>query len=148
MTVLERRQFIPRPRHEVFSFFEDARNLEAITPPFLKFKVTTPGSIEMKPGTLIDYRLSLFGVPFGWKTEIEEYVPDEHFVDRQLEGPYKVWHHTHRFEDVAGGTRMIDRVEYVVPLGPLGSIAHVLFVKRMVRAIFDYRADVIARKFS
>ena len=147
MSVLERTQFIPRPRAEVFAFFEDARNLEAITPPFLKFKVTTPGAIEMKPGTLIDYRLRIFGVPFGWRTEIAEYEPNERFVDQQLKGPYKRWHHTHTFEDVTGGTRMKDRVEYEVPLGPLGSIAHVVFVKRMVNAIFDYRAKEIARRF-
>ena len=131
----------------MFAFFEDARNLEAITPPFLRFKVTTPGSIEMKPGTLIDYRLSLFGIPFGWRTVIEDYVVGERFVDRQLEGPYRHWHHTHRFEDVAEGTRMTDRVEYELPLGPLGSIAHVLKVKRMLKAIFDYRAEEIAKRF-
>ena len=141
--ILERVQILPRPRDEVFAFFEDARNLEAITPPFLRFRVVTPGPIAMRAGALIEYRLSLFGAPFGWQTEIEVYEPTRRFVDRQLRGPYRVWRHTHEFEDVAGGTRMADHVEYELPLGPLGDIAHALFVKRTVAKIFDYRAEVI-----
>jgi len=148
MTILERHQIIPRPRAEVFAFFEDARNLEAITPGFLRFRVVTPGAIEMKPGALIDYRLSLFGIPFTWRTEIAEYVPRERFVDRQLRGPYAVWHHTHSFEDDPRGTRMTDRVHYEIPFGPLGSIAGALFVHRTVRSIFDHRAKVIAQRFA
>jgi len=141
--ILQRVQILPRPRDEVFAFFEDARNLEAITPPFLRFRVVTPGPIAMRAGALIEYRLSLFGAPFGWQTEIEIYEPTRRFVDRQLRGPYRVWRHTHEFEDVAGGTRMTDHVEYELPLGPLGDIAHALFVKRTVAKIFDYRAEVI-----
>ena len=141
--ILERVQILPRPRDEVFAFFEDARNLEAITPPFLRFRVVTPGPIAMRAGALIEYRLSLFGAPFGWQTEIEIYEPTRRFVDRQLRGPFRVWRHTHEFEDVAGGTRMTDHVEYELPLGPLGDIAHALFVKRTVAKIFDYRAEVI-----
>lgn len=145
--ILERTQFLPRPREEVFAFFEDAKNLEAITPSFLSFRVTTPSPIAMHEGTLIEYRLSLFGIPFGWKTRIDAYEPGVRFVDRQLEGPYRLWRHTHTFEDVAGGTRMTDRVEYELPLGPLGSIAHALFVKRTVAKIFDHRAEVIGQRF-
>ena len=141
--ILQRVQILPRPRDEVFAFFEDARNLEAITPTFLRFRVVTPGPIAMRAGALIEYRLSLFGAPFGWQTEIEIYEPTRRFVDRQLRGPYRVWRHTHEFEDVAGGTRMTDHVEYELPLGPLGDIAHALFVKRTVAKIFDYRAEVI-----
>ena len=145
--ILERVQILPRPRDEVFAFFEDARNLEAITPPFLRFRVVTPGPITMRAGALIEYRLSLFGLPFGWKTEIEVYEPTRRFADRQLRGPYRVWRHTHTFEDVPGGTRMTDHVEYELPLGPLGDIAHALFVKRTVARIFDYPASVIAARF-
>lgn len=152
MAILQRRQVIPRTRSEVFAFFEEARNLEAITPSFLRFSVVTPGPIEMKAGAHIDYRLSLFGVPFKWKTVIDEYVPGERFVDRQLKGPYRTWIHLHTFEDTtlpdgSPGTLMTDRVEYVPPLGPLGDIARVLFVDRTVRRIFDHRAKVIADRF-
>lgn len=148
MAIFTRTQTIPRPRAEVFHFFEEARNLEAITPPFLKFRVVTPEPIAMGVGTLIDYRLSLFGVPFKWKTRIDEYVPNERFVDRQLQGPYKKWVHLHTFEDAPNGsTLMTDRVEYEVPLGPLGAIARRLFVDRTVRRIFAHRTKVIAERF-
>src|SRR5689334_16770332 len=106
--VLERAQRVPRPRDEVFAFFEDARNLEAITPAFLRFRVTTPGPIAMAPGARIEYRLSLFGVPFRWRTEIVEYEPGVRFVDVQRAGPYRLWRHLHAFEDAPGGTLVRD----------------------------------------
>lgn len=145
--LLERAQHIPRPRREVFAFFADARNLERITPPTLRFLILTPGPIPMRGGTSIDYRLSLFGVPFGWRTLIEAFEPESRFVDTQLRGPYRRWRHTHLFEDAPGGTLMRDRVEYELPLGPLGDLAHALAVRRQLRAIFDHRRDVIARLF-
>ena len=146
--VLERVTVLPRPRSEVFAFFADAANLERITPPFLRFRITTRLPIAVATGTLIDYRLSLFGIPFHWRTLIETFEPEERFVDRQLKGPYSLWRHTHTFEEVEGGTRMTDHVEYAVPLGPLGSIARAIFVTRMVEKIFDYRARVIAERFA
>jgi ligand-binding SRPBCC domain-containing protein len=145
--LLTRTQTLPRPRAEVFDFFADAHNLEAITPDFLRFRVLTPGPIAMREGTLIDYRLSLFGVPFGWRTRIEAWEPGVRFVDAQLRGPYRRWHHTHVFEDAPGGTLMTDRVEYELPLGPLGGLAHALVVRRQLDAIFAHRRRVIAARF-
>jgi ligand-binding SRPBCC domain-containing protein len=145
---LERETIVPRPRTEVFAFFSDAANLERITPPFLRFRITTPQPLDIREGTLIDYRLSLFGIPFGWRTLIEEYEPEERFVDRQLKGPYRLWRHTHEFSDVPGGTRMVDRVEYAIPLGPLGGLARALFVRRMLDRIFDFRAKTINEHFA
>lgn len=141
--VLERIQLVPRPRAEVFAFFADAHNLERITPGFLRFRIVTPDPIAMHAGTRIDYRLSLFGVPFGWRTLIEVYEPGRRFVDVQLAGPYRRWRHLHAFEDAPGGTRMLDRVEYELPLGPLGDLAHALVVRRQLRTIFDHRRRVI-----
>ncbi|HSO35433.1 MAG TPA: SRPBCC family protein [Labilithrix sp.] len=145
--LLVRETVIPRPRREVFAFFSDAGNLERITPRFLHFRIATPQPLEIETGTLIDYRLSLFGIPFRWRTLIEVFEPEQRFVDRQLKGPYSLWRHTHEFEDVPGGTRMTDRVEYAIPLGPLGALARVLFVKRMVEGIFDFRAETITEHF-
>ncbi|MGC3997777.1 MAG: SRPBCC family protein [Anaeromyxobacter sp.] len=142
--VLERSQLVPRPRAEVFAFFADAHNLEAITPGFLRFRVTTPGPIPMAEGTLIEYRLALFGLPFGWRTRIDAWEPGRLFVDRQLRGPYRRWRHTHAFADAPGGTRVEDRVEYQLPLGPLGDLAHALLVRRTLAAIFDHRAARIS----
>lgn len=108
---LTRDQFILRPIEEVFAFFSDARNLEAITPPWLCFKVTTPGPIEMRPGALIEYEIRWRIVRLNWATEIRVWSPPHEFVDVQIKGPYRRWEHTHRFAAVEGGTRITDRVE-------------------------------------
>lgn len=147
MYVLERSQFVPRPRGDVFPFFADAANLERLTPPFLGFTILTPQPIEMRPGARIDYRIRLNGIPMTWQTEIIELVPGERFVDVQLRGPYKLWRHTHTFADTLGGTELGDRVEYELPLGPLGRLAHRVFVQRQLKTIFDYRAQVMRDLF-
>ena len=90
--VLERSQRLPGSPDEVFGFFADAHNLEAITPPFLGFRVVTPRPIAMQKGTLIEYRLRLHGLPLRWLTRIDEWEPGARFVDRQQKGPYRLWH--------------------------------------------------------
>jgi ligand-binding SRPBCC domain-containing protein len=143
--VLEREQFIPRPLGEVFAFFADAGNLEAITPAFLNFRILTPRPIPIEAGSLIDYQIRLFGVPLQWRTRIEEFEPPRQFSDVQLRGPYKLWHHTHEFREVEGGTLMTDRVQYQLYLGPIGWLAHALWVRRTLVRIFDYRRQTIER---
>jgi ligand-binding SRPBCC domain-containing protein len=142
--VLEREQLIGRPRDQVFAFFADAYNLEALTPPWLRFGVQTPRPVEMRPGALIAYRMRLHGLPVRWLTRIEEWEPGRGFVDRQLKGPYRIWHHTHTFEEHPGGTRMRDVVRYALPLGPLGELARVALVDRDLRRIFDFRREAVA----
>jgi hypothetical protein len=144
---LERSQFVPRPRSEVFPFFADAGNLEAITPPFVGFRILTPQPIEMRPGAIIDYRIRLFGVPVRWRTEIESFDPPHGFVDVQRRGPYRLWRHTHRFVEQPGGTLLLDEIDYQLPAGPLGPLAHALFVRRSLDQIFTFRQTVIERIF-
>jgi ligand-binding SRPBCC domain-containing protein len=145
--VLTREQRLPRPPGEVFAFFADALNLEAITPPWLGFRVTTPAPIEMAYGALIEYQLKLHGVPIRWRTTIAVWDPPHRFVDVQLSGPYRMWHHTHDFEPAPdGGTLMRDTVRYALPLGPLGAAAHRLFVRRDLAAIFDHRGTAVLHK--
>lgn len=146
--VLEREQRVSRPLEEVFAFFSDAFNLERITPPELRFRILTKPPIVVRAGTLIDYRLRLYGVPFHWKTLIERFEPNVAFVDVQLRGPYKRWHHTHRFERVGEReTLMQDRVEYALPFGPLGDAVHALMVRKQVERIFAYRRTFIDATF-
>ncbi|MFO0678545.1 MAG: SRPBCC family protein [Polyangiaceae bacterium] len=145
--ILFREQFVPRPLPEVFDFFSDAENLARITPKSLSFRILTPRPIVMGVGTRIDYRIGLFGIPMRWQTLISAWEPGVRFVDEQIRGPYALWHHEHRFEGVAGGTRMTDRVTYRVPFGPIGAVAKVLFVDRQLRAIFDHRREAIAAYF-
>jgi ligand-binding SRPBCC domain-containing protein len=145
---LSSRQLVARPLAEVFPFYADAFNLETITPPFLRFRVLTPGPIGMRAGVTIDYALRLRGVPIRWRSEIPVWAPPTRFVDRQVRGPYALWHHEHRFEEVPGGTLVIDEVEYRLPLGVLGSIANAALVKRDLRRIFEYRRARIAERFA
>jgi len=145
--VLEREQRLPAPPAAVFPFFADARNLEAITPPLLRFRVVTPEPIVMRVGTLIQYRLRLRGVPVNWLTSIQEWDPPHRFVDVQLRGPYALWHHAHDLaDDGAGGTIVRDTVRYAIGFGPLGVLAHRLVVRRDLEAIFAFRHAAVARQ--
>jgi ligand-binding SRPBCC domain-containing protein len=145
--VLARKQRVPLPITETFSFYGDALNLERITPPWLGFVVTTLRPIEMGVGTLIEYRLRLHRVPVRWRTRIEAWEPPHRFVDMQVRGPYSLWEHTHTFEeDGPGATIIRDRVRYSIPFGPLGELADWLLVRRDLKKIFDYRRDAVARE--
>jgi ligand-binding SRPBCC domain-containing protein len=144
---LEREQWVPRSPDQMFLFFSDARNLEKITPPWLSFRVVSVAPEPIVPGTLIHYRLRVRGIPFRWTTKITEWNPPHSFIDIELSGPYAQWIHTHRFEARNGGTLLTDRVEYALPLGFLGRIAHGLLVKRDVEGIFDYRRQKIEEMF-
>lgn len=144
--LLEREQLVRRDPQEIWEFFGDAHNLEAITPTFLGFRVVTPRPIAMGEGALIDYRLRLHGVPVRWRTRIDVWEPHRRFVDQQVRGPYALWHHTHTFEPHAEGTLMRDRVRYRLPLGLAGAVAHAAFVRRDLEQIFDFRRDEVARR--
>jgi len=138
---LERTQIVPRPLDETFAFFADPRNLQAITPPWLHFRILeAPERLER--GSRLRYRLRLYGIPVSWLTTIESWQPPRGFSDRQLRGPYLLWLHTHRFSPVAAGTEIYDNVRYRVPGGPL---APARFVRRLVDEIFDYRATELQR---
>jgi ligand-binding SRPBCC domain-containing protein len=136
---------LAHPRDQVFEFFSVARNLERITPPWLRFEVRTPEPVRMAVGALIDYRLHYHGVPLGWTSQIEVWERGHQFVDRQLRGPYGLWHHRHTFVDSDAGTVMQDEVHYAAPLGVLGELAQPLLLERDLRRIFDYRRDAVVR---
>ena len=140
--VLEREQLLAHPVDRVFPFFAEARNLERITPPLLGFSVTNQEPIEMRAGAIIQYRLKLHGLPVDWLTRIDEWEPGVRFVDQQLVGPYRLWHHTHTFEARGDSTLMRDTVRYAMPLWPLGELAMPL-VRRDLKQIFDFRRDSV-----
>jgi hypothetical protein len=143
---LNRECRLPLPPAEVFPFFADAANLEHITPPWLNFRmVSHPG--PMFEGALISYRLRWGPFPMRWLTRITKWDPPHEFADFQERGPYRLWHHTHRFLPENGGTRMIDIVDYALPLGRLGVIAERLFVRRDIERIFEHRNRVIGSIF-
>ncbi|WP_374033224.1 TIGR01777 family oxidoreductase [Bdellovibrio bacteriovorus] len=137
-------QFVPAPPEKLFPFFKDAHNLERITPPTLNFLIEKMSTPEIGQGTQIDYRLKIHGVPAKWKTEIDEWQPPFKFVDNQLKGPYRLWHHTHEFRPFCGGTLLVDRVRYRMPMGFLGWLVANRFVRKDVENIFAFRRKYIA----
>ena len=141
---LTRNQRVARPREEVFAFFTDAANLALLAPPSVGFRLLTPLPIGMAAGTLLDYRLRLFGIPVRWRTRIELVEPPARFIDLQLAGPYRHWRHEHSFAEIPGGTLIADAVDYEMPLGALGTLAHALVVRRTLAHIFDYRRARVA----
>ena len=141
--VLERGQFFPESVERVFAPFADAGNLQAITPPWLHFRIISELPIEMKAGAIIEYRLRFHGVPVRWRTVIESWDPPHRFTDVQQRGPFALWHHTHTFEPVEGGTLARDRVRYRVGFGPFDDGAHALFIGRDLARIFDFRRTAV-----
>lgn len=129
---------IPFSINEVFDFFAKPQNLETLTPPWLNFQILTRMPIKMCIGTLIDYQLKLHGFPIKWKTEIKDWEPPFRFVDTQLKGPYRLWHHEHIFEEQTEGTLVTDIVQYSV-FG--GALVNWLIVQKDVERIFNYRLE-------
>lgn len=136
-------QWLPRPREEVFAFFADAANLDAITPDWLRFRTITPAPIVMGENVVIDHRLRLYGIPIRWRSRINAWKPPSRFVDEQVSGPYRLWIHEHIFETHDAGTLVRDRVRYAVPFD---FIAH-WFVRRDVERIFAHRRKMLLRQF-
>jgi ligand-binding SRPBCC domain-containing protein len=140
-------QWLPLKPDALFPFYCDEKNLESLTPPFLKFRVLNKSTPAMNEGTLINYRLSLHGLPFKWQTRIEDWAPNKRFVDTQLKGPYKKWYHIHDFIPLGGGTLIRDRVTYKLPFGLFGDAFVGWKVSGDVEKIFAYRRDVIDEQF-
>ena len=139
-TFFNAEQYVPSPRNTVFAFFAEPRNLEAITPPWLRFRAVHISVSPLREGAELTYRLRIHGWPMTWKSRIEEWRPNERFVDVQLRGPYGKWHHTHEFADHDHGTLVRDRVCYRLPLGWLGDRIAGRYVASDLRRIFAYRA--------
>lgn len=142
---LRREQLVRADLPEVFEFFSQAHNLERLTPDWLRFEVLTPEPVPMGEGTVIDYRLRLHGLPLRWRSRIERWEPRRAFVDRQVHGPYRLWHHRHEFEAAGSGTIVRDIVHYALPWGPIGRLAHALLVRRDLARIFDFRTEAVER---
>jgi ligand-binding SRPBCC domain-containing protein len=137
---LKQTQFISTSIDEAWKFFSNPKNLDTITPDFLKFKITSDTEGKMYEGQIITYDIEV--LPYihqTWVTEIKAVKHQKLFVDEQRFGPYKMWHHKHIFEEVKGGVKIMDIVHYVMPFGILGRIAHALFVRKRLHKIFTYR---------
>ncbi len=145
---LTRTQHLPLPVEKVFPFFADEKNLETLTPPWLRFRVLGKSTPKMQTGTLIDYKLAVHGIPITWQSIIEDWVPNKRFIDRQTVGPYAIWHHTHTFTPTDEGTLVSDTVEYEVPGGPIGNFLLGRFIRKDLERIFDYRRQTVEKLFA
>ncbi len=146
---LKRQQSLNCSISEAWSFFSTPRNLDRLTPDSVGFKITHCTSESMHPGQMIGYKVKV--APFiwlTWLTEITIVNDQKSFIDEQRLGPYKIWHHIHRFETQGHDVLMTDEVTYVMPFGILGKIAHALFVKRQLQHIFDERKQLTDSIFS
>jgi ligand-binding SRPBCC domain-containing protein len=146
---LNSEQFIPADIQTVWDFFSSPDNLKVITPKYLGFKILSPKDRQnIFTGMEISYTVKpLLGIPLKWITQIAEVNAPNAFVDIQKKGPYKLWRHRHQFKEVEGGVLMTDTVNYVLPLGKLGEIAHSLFVHNQLKGIFKYRKKVVEDLF-
>jgi len=140
-------QRVPARLDDVFAFFSDPENLETLTPPWLGFRILGASDSPVRLGTRIRYRLRLNGIPLRWESVISEYEPGRMFADEQVRGPYRYWYHRHLFRAVDGGVEIEDLVEYELPLGVLGRIAHTALVRRQLRQIFDFRQRRMRERF-
>lgn len=148
MYQVEDRVVVPAPLEEVWHFFSNPSNLKELTPSEMQMQMLSEIPEAMYAGLVLRYRVApLFGIRLPWASEITVIEPKRYFVDRMLEGPFAQWHHEHHFYPVEGGTEMVDRVHYKMPLGLLGKLFHPLLVKQNVRQLFQYRREQIAAKF-
>ncbi len=133
-----------------WSFFSDPENLSKITPKDMGFVVLTKNTDGViYEGMEIDYTVSpLLGIPMKWKTRILKVDFQKSFTDFQAKGPYKLWNHYHEFIPNEKGVLMKDTVDYELPLGFLGTIAHVVLVKNKLKTIFNYRFQVLEKRFN
>lgn len=137
--------WLPHPIARVFAFFADAKNLNLITPPWLHFRILSQSTPQIQAGTLLEYSIRIKMIAVRWQTLIESWNPTYQFVDTQLKGPYKLWHHTHSFTEQKGGTLMRDTVRYILPFGRLGEWIAGPMTHRDVKRIFEYRKEVIQK---
>lgn len=147
--LLQRTQVIPATPEEVWNYFSTPGNLPHITPAYMRFTVTSPPYTgQVYPGQVITYTVApIAGIPLEWMTEITHVAYLDYFVDEQRVGPYSIWHHEHHFQIVPGGVKMTDIVHYRLPFGWLGKLAHSLFVKKQLEALFAYRHQAVEKIF-
>src|SRR5690606_10955987 len=133
-----------------WNFFSNPNNLSKITPEDMGFTVLLqPDSDKIYEGMLIDYTVSpILRIPLNWQTRITQVDCNKSFTDYQQKGPYKYWNHFHEFIPNDKGVLMRDTVDYELPLGVLGTVAHRVMVKKKLETIFNYRYSVLENLFN
>lgn len=141
-------QKLPIKMNEAWDFLSDPKNLKTITPDYMGFDILSGADRKMYPGQIIQYIVTpVAGIPTKWVTEITHVKEGEYFVDEQRFGPYALWHHKHFIKPIANGVEMEDIVDYKLPFGTLGRLAHPILVKPKLKEIFDYRFKKLIELF-
>ena len=141
-------QKLPISIEKAWDFFSNPKNLKDITPQEMSFEIISGADKSIYPGQIIQYNVSpIFGIKLRWVTEITHVVQNKYFVDEQRFGPYSLWHHKHFFKKIKGGILMEDIVDYKIPLGWMGQLAHFVFVKNKLNKIFKYRENKLVKLF-
>jgi len=149
MYQIKRIQNIPIDLKKAWDFFSQPDNLKLITPDYLNFRILSKSDAgEMYPGMIITYTLSpLFHISINWATEISQVKEYKYFIDNQIKGPYKIWHHEHHFKETEQGVEMRDILYYEIPYGFVGRFLHKLIIGKKVNEIFNYREQKIKELF-
>ena len=145
---LRTKQELPISVEKAWKFFSDPKNLKDITPSEMNFNIISGADKSIYAGQIIQYKVSpVLGINLKWVTEITHVKENEYFVDEQRFGPYSLWHHKHFFKKINGGILMEDIVDYKIPYGLIGQFAHVIFVKKKLEKIFNYRHTKLEKLF-
>lgn len=145
---LKQEQALPISLDDAWDFFSSPRNLEEMTPPGMGFRIVSLPSESLYEGEIIQYSVkALPGIWIPWVSEIKAVVPGESFVDDQISGPFRFWHHRHSFASIEGGTLVTDLIHYSIGFGPFGEVARHLFVKGQLEVMFRHRRVTLEKKF-
>ena len=145
---IKTQQKLPISIEKAWDFFSNPKNLKKITPEEMSFEIISGAEKSIYPGQIIQYNVSpIFGIKLRWVTEITHVIDNKYFVDEQRFGPYSLWHHKHFFKEIKGGILMEDVVDYKIPLGWLGQLAHFIFVKNRLKKIFKFRENKLEKLF-
>lgn len=145
---IKTQQKLPISIEKAWGFFSNPKNLKKITPEEMSFEIISGAEKSIYPGQIIQYNVSpIFGIKLRWVTEITHVIDNKYFVDEQRFGPYSLWHHKHFFKKIKGGILMEDVVDYKIPLGWLGQLAHFIFVKNRLKKIFKFRENKLVKLF-
>ncbi|MFD1096070.1 SRPBCC family protein [Salegentibacter chungangensis] len=145
---LHTRQKLPISVEEAWNFLSSPENLKTITPDYMGFDIISNNAETMYPGQIIQYVVTpIAGIKTKWVTEITHVREPEYFVDEQRFGPYTLWHHKHFIKEIEGGIEMEDIVDYKLPFGILGRLAHPFLVAPKLKEIFSYRKEKLKELF-
>ncbi len=145
---LHKKQKLPITIDQAWDFLSDPANLKIITPDYMGFHILSGADRPMFPGQIIQYIVTpVLGIKTKWVTEITHIKDHQYFVDEQRFGPYALWHHKHFIREIDGGVEMEDLIDYKLPLGVLGQLAHPILVQPKLNEIFEYRTQKLEALF-